>query len=126
MSSTTPGRTLPKAGNSLILDLIAHRSVFAYQRALRPNGTFFLVGGSLALIFQILLLGPWIKRATSKNIRILAVQPNRKDLIAIKELVEAGKVTPVIDRRYPLSQVPQALRYVGEGHAKGKVVIVMG
>lgn len=109
----------------LILDLIAHRSVFACQRALRPNGTYFLVGGSVAVIFQILLLGPWIRRTTAKNIRILAVPQNRKDLISIKELCEAGKVIPAIDRRYSLSEVPEALRYVGEGRAKGKVVIVV-
>ena len=109
----------------LILDLMAHRSVFAYQRALRPNGTYFLVGGSVAVIFQILLLGPWIKRTTTKAIRILAVPQNRKDLISITELVEAGKIIPMIDRRYSLSEVPEALRYVGEGRAKGKVVIVV-
>jgi NADPH:quinone reductase-like Zn-dependent oxidoreductase len=109
----------------LILDLIAHRSVFAYQRALRPNGTYFLVGGSVAVIFQILLLGSWIKRTTAKNIRILAVPQNRTDLIAITELCEAGKIVPMIDRRYALRDVPEALRYVGEGRAKGKVVIVV-
>ncbi len=109
----------------LILDVVAHRSVFAYPRALRPNGSYFFVGGSVATIFQILLLGPWIRRTTGKNIRILAVQPNRKDMISITELCEAGKIVPVIDRRYPLSEVPEALRYVGEGRAKGKVVITV-
>jgi NADPH:quinone reductase-like Zn-dependent oxidoreductase len=109
----------------LILDLVAHRSVFAYQRALRPNGTYFFVGGSVATLFQILLLGPLIRRTTGKKIRLLAVQPNRKDLVFITELCEAGKVIPVIDRRYPLSEVPEALRYLGEGHAKGKVVITV-
>lgn len=109
----------------LILDLIAHRSVFAYQRALRPNGTYFFVGGSVAVIFQILFLGPWIKRTTAKNIRMLVVPQSRKDLISITELCEAGKIVPVIDRRYLLSEVPEALRYVGEGHAKGKVVITV-
>jgi NADPH:quinone reductase-like Zn-dependent oxidoreductase len=107
----------------LILDVIAHRSVFAYARALRPNGTYFFVGGAVAVLFQSLLLGPWIKRTTGKNIRLLAVPQNRKDLISIAELCEAGKVVPVIDRRYPLSEVPEALRYVGEGRHKGKVVI---
>src|SRR3990170_3846147 len=109
----------------LILDVVAHRSVFAYKRALRPNGSYFFVGGSVATIFQILLLGPWIRRTTGKKIRLLAVQPNRKDLVFITELCEAGKAVPVIDRRYPLSEVPEALRYLGEGHAKGKVVITM-
>jgi NADPH:quinone reductase-like Zn-dependent oxidoreductase len=109
----------------LILDVIAHRSVFAYARALRPKGTYFFVGGAVAVLFQLLLLGPWIRRATGKHIRLLAVPQNRKDLVAIAELCEAGKVTPVIDRRYPLSEVPEALRYVGEGRHKGKVVITL-
>ncbi len=109
----------------LILDVIAHRSVLAYQRALKPTGSYFFVGGSAATLFQILLLGPWIRRRTGKRIRILAVQPNREDLVSITELCEAGKVVPVIDRRYPLSEVPAALRYVGEGRAKGKVVIIV-
>jgi len=116
-----------KNGNQydLILDLIAHRSVFAYKRALRPNGRYLMVGGSVATIFQILLLGPWMRRTAGKNIRLLAVQPNPKELVFITELYEAGKVVPVIDRRYPLSEVAEALRYLGEGRAKGKVVITM-
>ena len=109
----------------LILDVVAHRSVFAYKRALRPNGSNFFVGGSVATIFQILLLGPWIRRTTGKNIRVLAVQPNLKDMVHMTELCEAGKVVPVIDRRYPLSEVPEAPRYLGEGHAQGKVVITL-
>ena len=106
----------------LILDLAAYRSVFAYKRALRPNGRYFMVGGSVATIFQILLLGPGMR---SKKIRLLAVQPNPKDLVFITELYEAGKVVPIIDRRYPLREVPEALRYLGEGLAKGKVVITV-
>jgi NADPH:quinone reductase-like Zn-dependent oxidoreductase len=74
---------------------------------------------------QILLLGPWIRATTGKKIRILAVRPNLKDLIYITELCEAGKVTPVIDRRYPLSEVPDAIRYLGEGRTKGKVIITV-
>jgi NADPH:quinone reductase-like Zn-dependent oxidoreductase len=109
----------------LILDLVARRSVFAYPRALKPNGSYLFVGGSVATIFQILLLGPWIRRTTSKKIRILAVQPKLKDLAYITELCEAGKVVPIIDRRYPLREVPEALRYLGEGRAKGKLVITM-
>jgi NADPH:quinone reductase-like Zn-dependent oxidoreductase len=109
----------------LILDVIAHRPAFAYPRALRPNGTYFFVGGSVATLFQILLFGPWIRRTTGKNIRLLLVQPNRNDLMFITELCDAGKIVPMIDRTYPLSQVPEALRYLGEGRAKGKVVIAM-
>ena len=109
----------------LILDLVAHRSVFAYKRALRPNGRYFMVGGSVATIFQILLLGPWIRRTSGKNIRLLAVQPNPKDWVFITELYEAGKVVPMIERRYPLREVAEALQYLGEGLAKGKVVITL-
>jgi NADPH:quinone reductase-like Zn-dependent oxidoreductase len=110
----------------LILDLIAYRSVFAYKRALRTSGSYFAVGGSVATFFQILLLGPLIRRTTGKKIRVLAVQPNLKDMVHITELYKAGKVVPAIDRRYPLSKVPEALRYLGEGRAKGKVVIAVG
>jgi NADPH:quinone reductase-like Zn-dependent oxidoreductase len=109
----------------LILDVVAHRSVFAYKRALRSNGSYFLAGGSVATMFQILLLGLWIRGTTGKRIRILAVQPNTEDVNFMKELIETGKVTPVIDRTYPLSEVPDAIGYVGEGHAKGKVVITV-
>src|SRR5215207_5287163 len=109
----------------LILDIVAHRSVFAYKRALRSNGSYFLAGGSVATMLQILLVGPWIRRTTGKKIRILAVRPNIKDMVYITQLYEAGKVVPVIDRRYPLSEVPEALRYLGEGRTKGKVVITV-
>ena len=109
----------------LILDLIAHRSVFAYRRALKPNGIYFFVGGSVATLFQILFLGPWIKRTTGKNVRLLMVPQNNKDLIAITELCVAVKVNPIIDRVYPLYEAPEAVRYVAEGRAKGKVVITV-
>lgn len=108
-----------------ILDVVAHRSVFAYQQALRPDGTYFFVGGSVGVLFQILLLGPWIRRISGRNIRLLVVQPNRKDMISITELCEAGKIIPVIDRLFPLSETSEALRHVGEGRAKGKVVITV-
>jgi NADPH:quinone reductase-like Zn-dependent oxidoreductase len=116
-----------KNGNQydLILDVVAHRPVFAYKRALRSNGRYFLAGGSVATIFQILLLGPFIGRTTGKVIRVLAVQPDPKDMVYVTELHDGGKVVPVIDRRYPLSEVPQALRYLGEGRSKGKVIITM-
>jgi NADPH:quinone reductase-like Zn-dependent oxidoreductase len=109
----------------LILDLAAYRSVFAYRRALRPHGRYFAVGGSVATLCQILLLGPVIRRATGKHIGVLVVQPNLKDMLHITELCEAGKIVPVIDKRYPLSAVPDALRYLGAGRAKGKVVITL-
>jgi NADPH:quinone reductase-like Zn-dependent oxidoreductase len=109
----------------LILDVIAHRSVFAYARALKPGGRYFFVGGSVHVLFQTLLFGAWIRRRAGKSIRLLMVPQNRKDLLAITELCEAGKIRPVIDKRYPLSQIPEAMQYVTEGRAKGKVVITM-
>ena len=108
----------------LILDLVAHRSVSDYQRALAPGGRYLMVGGSMATLMQALLLGPLIRRRTGKSIGMLAVEPNRADLTAIAALCEAGTVVPVIDdRQFGLSEVPDALRYLGEGHVKGKVVI---
>jgi NADPH:quinone reductase-like Zn-dependent oxidoreductase len=109
----------------LILDIVAHRSVFAYKRSLRANGSYYLAGGSVATILQVLLLGPWISMIESKKMRVLAVRPNTEDVDFMKELIEDGKVTPVIDKTYPLSEVPEAIGYVGGGHARGKVVITV-
>lgn len=109
----------------LILDVVAYRAAGAYRRALKPGGSYFAVGGSLATIFQLVLLGPWIRRTTGQNLRLLAVQRSRAALVAITELCEAGQLVPVIDRRFPLKGVPEALRYLGEGHAKGKLVITV-
>jgi NADPH:quinone reductase-like Zn-dependent oxidoreductase len=107
----------------LILELIAQRSIFAYARALKPNGTCYFVGGSAATLFQMLFLGPAIRRLTGKKLRLLVVQPNPADLVLVTGLCEAGQLAPVIDRQFPLRQVPEALRYLGEDRAKGKVVI---
>jgi len=107
-----------------ILDFAAHHSIFDYKRALSPKGIYVMVGGSTARIFQVVFLGPLISMTTSKKMGILAHKPN-KDLAFMKELFEAGKVKPVIDKCHPLSEVPEALRYFGEGHARGKVVITV-
>lgn len=109
----------------MILDLIAHRSAFDYQRVLEPKGRYFMVGGSVATMFQLLVLGPWFRRTTSKKLGLLAVPPRVEDMVSMTELMEAGQVVPVIDKRYSLSQVPEALRYLGEGRAIGKVVILV-
>jgi NADPH:quinone reductase-like Zn-dependent oxidoreductase len=85
----------------------------------------FFVGGSVATLFQILLLGPWIKRISHKNVRLLIVPQNREDLIAITELCTTARIIPKIDRRYSLGDVPEAMQYVSEGRAKGKVVITV-
>jgi NADPH:quinone reductase-like Zn-dependent oxidoreductase len=82
-------------------------------------------GGSMAQLFQVMLLGPWRSRKGSQKMGNVGMKPNQKDLLFMKELLEADKVTPVIDRRFPLRDVPDAIRYVEAGHAKGKVVITV-
>ncbi len=108
----------------LILDVKTNRSTFDYARALSPGGTYVTVGGSLTRVFQALVLGPWISMISKKKIRIVALKPN-KDLGYVTELFEAGKVKPVLDGPYKLSEAPQAIRYLGEGSHKGKVIIAM-
>jgi NADPH:quinone reductase-like Zn-dependent oxidoreductase len=107
----------------LILATAGYHSIFDYKRALSPNGTYVVTGGSMAQYFQAMLLGPLISMTGSKKLGSLYCRPNQKDLVFMKELLEAGKVVPVIDRRFPLSEVAEALRYYGEGHSQGKVVI---
>jgi NADPH:quinone reductase-like Zn-dependent oxidoreductase len=109
----------------LILDLAAHRSAFASKGALAPGGRYLLVGGSAARLLQVLLVGPLIGRAGRRKVRVLAVRLGAQHVAPLAELCQAGKIVTVIDRRYPLSEVPEALRYLGEGHAKGKVVIIV-
>jgi NADPH:quinone reductase-like Zn-dependent oxidoreductase len=109
----------------LILDLIAHRSAFAYARALNPNGTYYFTGGSVGTLFQILFFGSLIRRLTSKNVRMLMVPQNREDLISITELIQDGKIRTIIDKTYSFDEIPEAMRYVSDGHAKGKVVITV-
>ena len=110
----------------LILDVVAYRSVFDYWRALSPEGIFVIVGGSLGSFLQIALLGTLISKMGNKKLGINKWEPNNKeDLDFLTDLFEAGKVVPVIDRRYPLSEVPEALRYLEGGHAQGKVVITV-
>lgn len=109
----------------LILDVVAHRSPFAYARALKPNGTYFFVGGSVGTLLQILFFRPLTRKFQNKNVRILFVPPSRDSLVSITELVTAGKIAPRIDRQFSLSNVPEAMRYIVEGRAKGKVVITV-
>jgi len=119
---TRNGRTY-----DLILDVAAHRSAFAYRRSLRPAGRYLYVGGSVATLLQVLLIGPFTGRgrAGGRKLHLLAVRLGAQHLAPLVELCQAAKIATVIDRRYRLSEVPEALRYLGEGHARGKVVIIV-
>ena len=114
----------------LILAVNGYHPIFAYRRALRPTGRYVLVGGSKAHVYQALLqallLGPVISRTGKQQMGFMGIAKiNQKDLVYVKELLEAGKVVPVIERRYPLGETAEALRYLEEGHARGKVVITV-
>jgi NADPH:quinone reductase-like Zn-dependent oxidoreductase len=109
----------------LILAVNGYHSISEYKRALNPGGVYVMTGGSNAQLFQAMLLGPLISRAGRQKMGSSAHKPNQKDLIFMKELLEAGKVTPVIDRRFPLPDVADAIRYLEAGHAQGKVVITI-
>ena len=109
----------------LILDVKTNRSIFDYTRALDLKGRYVTVGGSMARVFQLLILRPWISMFSKKTFHVVALKPN-KDLAYMNELFEADKVRPVIDRPFKLSEVPEAMRYFGEGKHKGKVVITVG
>ena len=110
----------------LILDVVTYRSIFDYKRALSPNGIYVMLGGgSYSKVFQCMFLGPLMSMTGSKKMGILMHKPNKKDLNTLIKLFEAGKVVPVIDRTYPLSELAEAFRYYGEGLAQGKVVITI-
>jgi NADPH:quinone reductase-like Zn-dependent oxidoreductase len=107
----------------LIFAANAHRSIFDYWRALGRDGIYVMVGGGGLQILQAFLVGPLLSRLGRKKMRFFIANINQKDLVFLKSLLEAGKVVPVIDRRYPLSDVAEALRYLENRHAQGKVVI---
>jgi NADPH:quinone reductase-like Zn-dependent oxidoreductase len=107
----------------LILDMVAHRSVFAYRRALAPGGTYRCVGGSMGTLLRVLTIGPVIGRLTGRSIGVLAVKQGPAHFEALAELCVAGRIKIHIDRVFTLDEVPAALAHVGEGRALGKVVV---
>jgi NADPH:quinone reductase-like Zn-dependent oxidoreductase len=109
----------------LILAANGYHSISGYRRAMNPKGTFVMTGGSMGQLFQTMLLGPLVSKTGSKKMSTLMAKQNQEDLVSLKELLEARKVVPVIERRYPLSQAAEAVRYVEEGHAQGKVVLTL-
>ncbi len=109
----------------LILGVNGSNSISSYKRILKPNGNFVHVGGSGSQLFQALFLGPFISMVERKKINNLLQRANQKDLNYVKELLETGKIKPIIDKRFKLSEVTEAFEYFQEGHAQGKVVITV-
>ena len=109
----------------LILAANGYHPISDYRRALSPEGIYVATGGTMTQSLQATMMGPFISMTGSKTMGGMMVKPNQNDLVFIKDLIEAGKVTPVIDRCYPLSEVAEAFRYIGAGHAQGKVVITV-
>ena len=109
----------------LILDLIAYRSAFSYKRVIKPKGQYFVVGGSVNTLLQVVLLGPLLKGAEDQKMNLLADPQSRKGLIPVTELCESGQIRPIIDKVYSFDEVPDAMGYINAGLAKGKVVITL-
>ena len=110
-----------------ILDVDAHRSIFRWRRALRPRGVYVTLGGPVSTLFVAGILGMLVSRLGGKWTGMMFWwKPfGAEDVETLKELIAAGKLAPVVDRRFPLSEVVDALRLVGQGRAKGKVVVTM-
>ncbi|MGA7915302.1 MAG: NAD(P)-dependent alcohol dehydrogenase [Candidatus Acidiferrales bacterium] len=109
----------------VILAANAHRSIFDCRRALTPDGIYVAAGGSALRMIQGLSLGPLLSMIGRKKMGAFRATINHKDLEFLGELLKTGKVLPVIDRRYRLSETAEALRYLGEGHARGKIIITV-
>jgi NADPH:quinone reductase-like Zn-dependent oxidoreductase len=110
----------------LILAVNGYHSLPAYKRALSAQGVYVCVGGALPQIFQSILLGSWMSRNGEKKMSNMGIaKVNKEDLAHLAELLNSGMIVPIIDRIYPLSEIVDAMRYVLEKHAQGKVVISM-
>lgn len=110
----------------LVYDAVGNRSLSDLRRALSPQGVCVIAGfTSLPRLFEHMVLGPLVSKTGGKKVGSMGAKPNKRDLVAIKELLEAGKVVPVIDRCYPLGETAEAIRYLEKGHARGKVVITI-
>jgi NADPH:quinone reductase-like Zn-dependent oxidoreductase len=109
----------------LIYCAVGNRSISDYMRALKPQGVCVIAGfTTLPLLVEHMILGPRKSKVGGKQVgRMETMEPNKKDLVLVKELIEAGKILPVIDKAYPLNEVPEAIRYLETGRARGKIVI---
>ena len=106
-----------------ILAANGYHPISDYRRALSPNGTYVMTGGAGAQMLQAMTLGPIMSVTGSKKLGYVSMKQDKEDLVFVKDLLEGGEITPIIDRTYPLSEVPEAIRYLEEGHARGKIVI---
>jgi NADPH:quinone reductase-like Zn-dependent oxidoreductase len=109
----------------LIVAANGDRALGDYKKALKPGGRYMMVGGTTRQMFQALALGPLYSMGSDKKLGNVMAHESQADLLYLKELIEAGKIAPVIDRCYPLEKTPEAVRYLEEGHAQGKIVITM-
>ncbi|WP_426514715.1 NAD(P)-dependent alcohol dehydrogenase [Dactylosporangium sp. McL0621] len=109
----------------LVLDLVAHRSVFAYRRALAPGGRYRCVGGSMSALLRVLTVGTVLGPLTRRRIGVLAVREGPAHFEPVTERCVAGELEIRIDRTFSLDEVPEALAHVGEGRALGKVVVLV-
>lgn len=109
----------------LIIGANGSHSIFTYKRKLKPHGHFVHVGGSISQMSQIMLLGPMLSLTGNRKFKSFLQRANQDDLNYMKELIQDGKVKPIIDRTYSLNEVPEAFTYFEQGHAKGKVVITV-
>lgn len=107
----------------LILDVAAYRSFLGYRRLLKPSGRYVIVGGSMMRVLQVALQGAALNQFGSRRFLNVLVKPNGADLLVIKALLETGKIKSIVERCYPLLELPEALGYLGAGHARGKLVI---
>jgi NADPH:quinone reductase-like Zn-dependent oxidoreductase len=107
----------------LILAVNGYRPLAAYRRALKPQGTYVMAGGKGKQLTEAIVFGPLVSRRGGQTVTSLVASPSADDLAFVAGLLEAGKVVPVIERTYPLEETAEAVRYVGAGHAAGKVVI---
>jgi NADPH:quinone reductase-like Zn-dependent oxidoreductase len=114
-------------GYDLIFAVNGYRPLSVYRRALNPQGKYVCAGGALPQILQAMLLGSWLSSEKGKKMGFMGIaKTNQDDLVYLGELLGTGKVVPVIEKCYPLSGVPEAIRFLVEGHARGKVVIRVG
>jgi NADPH:quinone reductase-like Zn-dependent oxidoreductase len=109
----------------LIFAANAYHSIFDYRRALSQEVIYVMAGGGSVPILQTILFGPFVSLIGRKEMRFVGARVAKTDLVLLKNLLEAGRIVPVIDRRYPFSALPDALRYLEEGHARGRVVVAV-